>query len=324
MSVFRKEKGGEWFVRYRDINGKQKQVKAGKTKAIALELERKLLGERDLQKRFGYKQKKEITFGEWFPKYLERVKPRLAPNTIRGKTSCLKKMSESFGYKYLSELTEEDFYNFIQETNLSNGTAKTCKIIINALLSEAEECGFNTVKLNIKLSKKAPARIRYLTEEEAKRVLDNCKRSLLRLLIIMALSTGMRKMEMLNLTWQNIDFTAKLIHIEESKNGERRSIPISDSLFKELKEIEEKISNEKVFKYLNVPMFHFRKLIKKCEIKNFHFHDLRHTFASWLAMKGVSLYTIKELLGHKSILMTQRYAHLSPDSRQNAVNMIQL
>ena len=122
-----------------------------------------------------------------------------------------------------------------------------------------------------------------------------------------------------------IDFKAKLIHIEESKNGERRrSIPISDSLFREFSEVEEKNSNERVFKNLNVPMYHFRKLIKKCKIENFHFHDLRHTFASWLAMKGVSLYTIKELLGHKFILMTHRYAHLSPDSRQSAVNMIKL
>lgn len=322
MSVFRKEKGGEWFVRYRDINGKQKQVKAGKTKAIALELERKLLGERDLQKRFGYKKKKEITFKEWVPEYLERVKPRLAENTLISKTSILKNMSELFGNKYLSEITEDDFYNYIQ--NASVGTAKTCKIIINALLSEAEECGYNTVKLNLKLSKKVPARIRYLTDEEAQKLLTNCKKSLLRLLIIMALTTGMRKMEMLNLTWQDIDFNAKLIHIEESKNGERRSIPINDSLMKGLKVIEEKNSNEKIFKDVKSLRYQFKKLLKESEIKNFHFHDLRHTFASWLAMKGVSLYTIKELLGHKSILMTQRYAHLSPDSRQNAVNMIKL
>lgn len=322
MSIFRKEKGGEWFVRYRDINGKQRQVKAGKTKAIAQELERKILAERDLQRRFGYKVKKEITFGEWVVEYLERARTRLSENTIISKKSVLKNMSELFGYKYLSELTEEDFYNYIQ--SVSSGTAKTCKIIINALLSEAEECGYNTIKLNIKLSKKVPARVRYLTDEEAQKLLTNCKKSLLRLLIIMALSTGMRKMEMLSLTWQNIDFKSKLIHIEESKNGERRSIPISDSLLNELKEIEERNSNERVFKSLHVPMFHFKKLVEKCEIKNFHFHDLRHTFASWLAIKGVSLYTIKELLGHKSILMTQRYAHLSPDSRQNAVNMIQL
>ena len=62
MSIFRKEKGGEWFVRYRDINGKQKQVKAGATKALAQELERKILAERDLQKRFGYTKTQSFSY----------------------------------------------------------------------------------------------------------------------------------------------------------------------------------------------------------------------------------------------------------------------
>ena len=166
MSIFRKEKN--WFVRYRDINGKQRQVKAGKTKAIAQELERKILAERDTQKRFGYKPKKEITFGEWVTEYLERIKTRVSKNTMINKTSILKNMSESFGYKYLSEITEEDFYNYIQ--NSSAGSTKTYKNVINALLTEAEESGYNTAKLNLKLSKKAPARVRYLTDEEAQRL----------------------------------------------------------------------------------------------------------------------------------------------------------
>lgn len=71
MSVFKKN--GSWFIRYRDINGKQKQVKAGATKALATELERKILAERDIQKRFGYKQMKEITFAEFIQKYLHKI-----------------------------------------------------------------------------------------------------------------------------------------------------------------------------------------------------------------------------------------------------------
>jgi integrase len=320
MSIFKKDKN--YFVRYRDINGKQRQVKAGKTKAIAQELERKILAERDTQKRFGYKPKKEITFGEWVVEYLERVRPRVSKNTMVNKISCFQNMSKIFGHKYLSEITEEDFYNYIQ--NVSSGSAKTYQMFLNTLLTEAGECGYNVPELKIKVGKRPPARVRYLTDEEAQRLLSNCHNEELKLLIKMALMTGMRKMEMLNLTWQNIDLQARLIHIEESKNGERRSIPISDSLMRELKAIEEKNSNEKVFKEIKSLYYLFERLLKKSEIENFHFHDLRHTFASWLAIKGVSLYTIKELLGHKSIIMTQRYAHLSPDSRQNAVNMIQL
>ena len=317
MSVFRKEKGGEWFIRYRDINGKQKQIKAGKTKAIAQELERKILSERDTQKRFGYKPLKEITFDEFIKEYFERVKTRLSKNSLENKKLQLNLMAKNFGNKLLSELTEEDFYNFISNKNKIN-TIKTYKIALQAFLTEANDAGYNTGKLNIKIALKGNQRIRYLTKEEAEKLINNSGK--LRLLIIMALSTGMRKMEMLNLTWQDIDLNAKLIHIEETKNGERRSIPISNSLMEELQKEEKQ--DGKIFLNIGRKLQCFRTILKKCEIENFHFHDLRHTFASWLAMKGVSLYTIKELLGHKSILMTQRYAHLSPDSKKIAVNLI--
>lgn len=319
MSVYKKN--GAWFIRYRDIKGKQRQVKAGATKALATELERKILAERDIQKRFGYKQKKEITFAEFIPEYLERVKTRLSPKSIYDKKNFLINISEEIGNKLLlSEIDEEDFYNYVADKTQIN-TIKTYKIALQAFLTEAKEAGYNTAELNIKIKQKGNKRIRYLTEEEAERLIRNSGK--LRLLIIMALCTGMRKSEMLNLKWQDIDLKAKLIHIEETKNGERRSIPISEILMKELEQEPPKNQTEKVITVHSLE-FHFRQLKKKCEIKNFHFHDLRHTFASWLAMKGVSLYTIKELLGHKSILMTQRYAHLSPDSRFSAVNLIKL
>jgi integrase len=177
MSIFKKDKN--YFVRYRDINGKQRQVKAGKTKAIAQELERKILAERDTQKRFGYKPKKEITFGEWVVEYLERVRPRVSKNTMVNKISCFQNMSKIFGHKYLSEITEEDFYNYIQ--NVSSGSAKTYQMFLNTLLTEAGECGYNVPELKIKVGKRPPARVRYLTDEEAQRLLSNCHNEELKL-----------------------------------------------------------------------------------------------------------------------------------------------
>lgn len=318
MSVYKKN--GAWFVRYRDIEGKQRQVKAGATKALATELERKILAERDIQKRFGYKQKKEITFSEFIPEYLERIKMRLSQKSIYDKKNFLTNISEKIGNKFLSEIGEKDFYDYIADKTQIN-TIKTYKIALQAFLTEAKEAGYNTAELNIKIKQKGNKRIRYLTQEEADKLIHNSGK--LRLLLILALSTGMRRGEIFNLRWQDVDFNAKLIHIEKSKNGERRSIPISDTLFTEFEKETEKKSDEKI---INIPswQYQFTNLKNKCEIKNFRFHDLRHTFASWLAIKGVSLYTIKELLGHKSIEMTQRYAHLSPDSRFSAVNLIKL
>lgn len=318
MSVFKKN--GNWFVRYRDIEGKQREMKAGATKALALELERKILGERDLKKRFGYTTLKEITFNDWADQYLERCKTRLRKGTYENKFYNIQKMKILFGDKLLSKLTENDFWDFVKTTKggIAGQTVKTYKNIFFSLLNEAKECNYNIADIKIKVGKINNTRIRYLTQEEAEILINNSGD--LKLLIIMALTTGMRKSEMLNLTWQNIDFTARLIHIEESKNGERRSVPINSTLFNML---EPKESGKKVFnlKYID---YKFKQILKKSNIINFRFHDLRHTFASWLAIKGVSIYTIKELLGHKSIQMTQRYAHLSPDIRYQAVELIKL
>lgn len=317
MSVFKKN--GKWFVRYRDIDGKQREKKAGLTKAIALELERKLLTDRDNQKKFGYKKQEDITFEEFVPIYLKRLKLRVKPSTIDSRKYVLQKMSAFFGYKLLSVLTEKDFFDYYNSTKATLKTIKNYFVILNAVLNEAKKLNYKTANIKPNIYYKPTKRIRYLTKEEAEKLIQNSKD--LKLLILIALTTGMRKGEILSLEWENIDLTARLIHIEESKNGERRSVPINTVLYNELMLIENKKG-----KVVNVVNFRrkFIKIKKICGISDFHFHDLRHTFASWLAMDGVSLYTIKELLGHKSILMTQRYAHLSKDSRFNAVELIKI
>ena len=110
MSVFKEN--GSWFVRYRDLEGKQREKKAGNTKALALELERKILAERDLKKRFGYTTLKEITFSEWADQYLDICRVRIGQNTYEVRKYIIKKMKESFGNKLLSKLTENDFYEY--------------------------------------------------------------------------------------------------------------------------------------------------------------------------------------------------------------------
>lgn len=323
MSVFKEN--GSWFVRYRDLEGKQREKKAGATKALALELERKILAERDLKKRFGYTTLKEITFSDWLDQYLERIKINLKFNSSRNKILFFNRLKSFCGEKLLSQLTEKDFLDFFK-TNCRNGLKskgiETYKKHIHSCLKEAKEANYNVANIIIKINYKQKIRVRYLTEEEIQLLLSNCSTSQQKLLLVMALNTGMRKNEMLNLLWKDIDLTTRLIHIEESKSDERRSVPINNVLLSALNSAEKK--SEKVFfdSTLQTWVAKFQVYLKKCGIKNFRFHDLRHTFASWLAIKGVSLYTIKELLGHKSIEMTQRYAHLSPDVRFNAVSLL--
>ena len=321
MSVFKEN--GSWFVRYRDLEGKQREKKAGATKALALELERKILAERDLKKRFGYTTLKEITFSDWADQYLDHCKVRIGQSTYEVRKYIIKKMKENFGNKLLSKLTENDFYEYLKTTKggLQGRTVGEYTSLFLRLLKEANKHNYNIADITLNVKKQNNTIVRYLTKEEAECLINNSGD--LRLLIILALNTGMRRGEMLNLLWDNVDLKTRLIHILISKNGERRSVPINTTLFKELNKIKDKTG--KVIK-LNLTIegirYRWKCLLKKCNIKNFRFHDLRHTFASWLAIKGISLYTIKELLGHKSIEMTQRYAHLSPDVRFNAVEQL--
>jgi len=138
----------------------------------------------------------------------------------------------------------------------------------------------------------------------------------------------MRKGELLNLCWSNIDFNQRMIFLGKTKSGKTRSIPMNDTVYDCLIKIKENnLNNKYVFCYKNGKRIKairhsFKKALIRAEIKDFKFHDLRHTFASHLDMNNVNLLTVKELLGHSTINMTLRYAHLASDEKQKAVNSL--
>jgi integrase len=140
----------------------------------------------------------------------------------------------------------------------------------------------------------------------------------------------MRKSEILNLTWDNVDLKNGLILLEKTKNGERREIPMNEPLKQLFRQLfsRRRLDTEYVFvnpetgkRYIDLKRS-FATACKKSGIRDFHFHDLRHTFASQLVMNGVDLKTVQELLGHKDIKMTLRYSHLSQAHKKEAVNKI--
>jgi len=145
--------------------------------------------------------------------------------------------------------------------------------------------------------------------------------------LILALNTGMRKGEILNLKWHDLDFKNNIIYIRQSKSGEKREVPMNMLVRRTLIAVRKHSESPFVFcntngeNYANVRKSFFTAC-KKSDILKFRFHDLRHTFASHLVMGGVDLNTVRELLGHKSLEMTLRYSHLSPDHKQRAVSTL--
>jgi integrase len=169
--------------------------------------------------------------------------------------------------------------------------------------------------------KESRGRTRFLLDDERAQLLKACQQSdnaYLYPIVVIALSTGMRKSEILNLKWQDIDLDKGAIILHETKNGERRRVPLQHIALENIKQ-HGKVRNLKcdyVFPShktcqpidIRAP---WEKALKDAQIENFRFHDLRHSAASYLAMNGASLAEVAEVLGHKTLQMVKRYAHLS-------------
>lgn len=174
---------------------------------------------------------------------------------------------------------------------------------------------------NVTKPKEPAGRVRFLDDQERTHLLETCQKSsnpYLYCVVVLAISTGMRQGEIMNLKWSNVDLFRKQIILEKTKNGTRRMVPIVRLAYDLLKDLSNgrNKATDLLFpgKKINKPI-ELRKpwinALKEAHIKDFRFHDLRHTAASYLAMNGASLAEIGTLLGHLHIEVTRRYSHLS-------------
>ena len=169
-------------------------------------------------------------------------------------------------------------------------------------------------------------RLRFLTIEECQTLIYCCADHL-KPIVTVALHTGMRRGEILGLKWKQVDLNHGFILLDTTKNGERKEIPIDDTLQEMFSEMPHSIESIHVFTdrdgnpYKSIK-HSFSTALRKAGINDFRFHDCRHTFASHLVMAGVDLVSVKDLLGHKSLTMTLRYAHLASGHKRKAVNTL--
>ena len=179
----------------------------------------------------------------------------------------------------------------------------------------------------IKKYQEPDGRLRYLSgEAEAERLLQACDVSL-RSIVLTALHTGMRKGELLGLTWECVDMTHGFIRLKQTKNGKTWALPFNEmlwGLFSQLRTRQDVpwVFHDAVGHCWDDIRHPFDRACEGAGLTDSHFHDLRHTFASWLMMRGVPLATVSNLLGHTSPTMTLRYAHLSPKHLTSAVRVL--
>jgi integrase len=166
-------------------------------------------------------------------------------------------------------------------------------------------------------------RVRYLSEEERERLFAACRnqQDYLYPLVTTACYSGMRQAELLGLTWDNVDLVEGWAHLEHTKNGERRRVPLRGPALEVLREWRQRdrFSQGRVFGPTHFNSYKWEKVLKTAGIEDFRFHDCRHTAASYLAMSGADLNAIATLLGHKTLAVTRRYTHLSDQHLGSAI-----
>lgn len=180
--------------------------------------------------------------------------------------------------------------------------------------------------------KEPRGRVRFLCDDERISLLKACKESsneYLYPVVVLALSTGMRQGEIMNLRWEDIDLFKGRITLHETKNGDRRTVPLKGHALELMQKLRFQQQRDLglIFpgKKPNKPMdlrFPWEQALKKANIKNYRFHDNRHSCASYLLAQKATLAEIAEVLGHKTLQMVKRYAHLSEEHASTIVEQM--
>ena len=227
----------------------------------------------------------------------------------------------------------EDYIGSRMKDGVANGTINrelTCLKRMFSLAIKWGDAKINPVK-EVDFLEEPPGRTRSLSEEEAQKLIQNaCKH--LQPVIITALNTGMRLSEILSLKWNQVHIDNVIepyLELPVTKNNQKRFIPLNRDMVDLLKHLLEmdKEESEYVFlgkqkKPLKCIKTSFGNAMKKAGIKDFRFHDLRHTFASHYVMSGGDLISLKEFLGHSTLKMVERYSHLASAYRTKMINKL--
>ncbi|MBX7149424.1 site-specific integrase [bacterium] len=285
---------------------------------------------------FKTSEAKRHTLSEMIDRYIRDELPK-KPRSLRNQKTQLLWWKERIGTYLLSDVTTPLIVSCrdklaSEPINEKNPTKLRTPATINRYLAALSHVFTIAVKewgwvedsplRKVSKPKEPRGRVRFLADDERERLLIACKESsnpYLYNIVVLCLSTGARKMEILSLRWKQVDFYRGVIVLDDTKNGDRRVLPLTGlalGLMKahsKVRNIESDLvfpSGQKPQKPVEIKKA-WEAALAKAKIENFRFHDLRHSTASYLAMNGATLAEIAEVLGHKTLQMVRRYSHLS-------------
>jgi integrase len=326
---------GVWWICYFDQFGKKRREKAG-TKSVAI----KLYGKRKQQVLEGKKlpelfRKPSVSVADLIADAL--VYSKRNKRSYRTDVPRFRSLTDWFGRHAAEELTPKEIESSLAKAAEKGKWAPSTFNHYRSLMSLSYRLGILNRKVtsnparSVTHRREDNNRVRFLTvEEEGKirKVIESKWASHMPELDL-AINTGLRKGSQYGLSWDMVDWTGRMLNIPRTKNEEPIHVPLNDAAVAALRVVHSSgdgrgrvFQSSKTGQPLENGRHWFDDAVAEAQIKYFRWHDLRHTFASRLRMKGAPLEDIADLLGHKSLTMTRRYAHLGPNKLHAVVSLL--
>lgn len=328
-------RNGKCYIAYKRPDGRWAKEAAGTekrtlAKALLIRREEEMLKARAA----GLPVQSDIRLEEFVKEYLRHAAANKKPKSVLRDETGLKHLLPVFGKMRLREITAGAIQRYVDDRRLTPGkggklprAATICNEVhtLSAIFREAVRRDlvlFNPVS-KVKKPREDNVIVRYLLPDEDER-LANALPPRIAPMVQFDLQTGLRKGELYRLTWQDVDLRQRVILVKHTKST-RRYVPLNDAgvaILKSLPRTEDSVhvfvdpTNGEAIKDIERA---WRKALREAKITHFRFHDLRHTYASRLVQSGSSLPAVKELLGHRQISTTERYAHLGASDLREAV-----
>jgi len=333
-------KAKPWCIAWKGVDGKLRKEKTdAPTKELAKMLLSKRLVEVTEAKVAGVKvERPKVGFQEFLKEYIAHIEARKTEASTRRDECSIARLKTVFGSFRLKDITtgmvqkyvDDRMHEMTRYRRLPRpATINRELMCLSAIFREAVKRDYvdrNPVR-GVKQMAEQNQMLRYLSDEEEAALLKVCNTGL-RPVVICALHTGMRREEILSMTWESVDLDERLVCVRFSKSKKKRFIPINEELLELLKSLPRLKDCPYVFANPETrdrwcdQKVAWAYAVRKSKVKGIRFHDLRHTFASRLMQRGVPLKAVQELLGHGSIVMTMRYAHLAPGDLRHAVELL--
>jgi integrase len=343
--VFQRE--GAWWIDFKDARGVRRRKKVGPNKRIAKEVLDGILGSVARREHLGVIDDSPISFADFAKVWIERIGHTLKPRTHERFLGAIEKHLTLAFPGQLRGITASAAEKYVAKRLADGAQASTVNremTVLKHMLRRAVAWEFlsrnpfldNQGRLleGLRPLREPAGRTRFLSLEEIDRSLAVCDfeaatstltRGYLRVFVVVALNTGMRRNEILSLSRRSVDWTNRIVTLVETKNGEPRHVHLNEAAYNALRLLPARIGDERLFPFKphQITMA-FHRAVTRAGIEDLRLHDTRHTFASYQAMAGVQGRGLQALLGHKDGRMTLRYSHLSDTYLKTAVNNVQL